>query len=142
MTRGLMPSSSAASFCTQFDIFSASTTAWRSISSSGIPVGGIRTTVARSPLLAGDACSPICRSLTVTAEVSASSTARSITFSSSRMLPGQLCRMSSFWASGCTFSTRFLSSLAKRLTKNSASAGMSSLRSRSGGVSTVTTFSR
>ena len=38
MTRGLIESSSAASFCTQFDILSASMSAWRSMSSSGIPV--------------------------------------------------------------------------------------------------------
>src|SRR6266508_1604230 len=43
MTRGLIDSSSAASFWTQFDIFSASTSACRSISSSGMPVGGIFT---------------------------------------------------------------------------------------------------
>jgi hypothetical protein len=44
-----MDSSSAASFCTQFDISSASTSAWRSISSSGIPVGGVLTTGLVSP---------------------------------------------------------------------------------------------
>src|SRR5213075_955855 len=43
MTRGLIDSSSAASFCTQFDMRSASTTACRSMSSSGMPVGGIFT---------------------------------------------------------------------------------------------------
>jgi hypothetical protein len=46
MTRGLMWSSAAASFWTHFDILSASTTAWRSISSSGMPVGGILTAIA------------------------------------------------------------------------------------------------
>ena len=46
-----MPSSSAASFCTQFDIFSASVSALRSISSSGTPDGGIFTSddVSRVP---------------------------------------------------------------------------------------------
>src|ERR1044071_747251 len=48
MTRGLIDSSSAASFCTQFDIFNASTSACRSISSSGMPVGGIFTAAACS----------------------------------------------------------------------------------------------
>ena len=43
MTRGLIESSSAASFWTQFDIFNASMSAARSMSSSGIPDGGIFT---------------------------------------------------------------------------------------------------
>ena len=43
-----MASSSAASFWTQFDIFNASTIDSRSISSSGMPVGGILTIEAAS----------------------------------------------------------------------------------------------
>ena len=43
ITRGLIDSSAAASFCTQFDIRNASTMAKRSMCSSGTPVGGIFT---------------------------------------------------------------------------------------------------
>ena len=50
------------------------------------------------------------------------STARSMTFSSSRMLPGQLWRINTFDASGRMPSTFFFSSFANRLTKNSANA--------------------
>ena len=62
MTRGLIDSSSAASFWTQFDIFKASTSAWRSMSSSGMPVGGILTTEAWSRAPPVDGTSPSRRS--------------------------------------------------------------------------------
>ena len=81
-----------------------------------MPVGGIfdrrRAVAARRPATparrsAGRRRRP-CRP-------SASSTARSMTFSSSRMLPGQLWRISTFCASGWKPSTFFFSSPAKRL---------------------------
>ena len=73
---------------------------------------------------------------------SASSIARSIAFSSSRMLPGQWYAQSCFSASGSRPSIFFLSSPEKRRMKKLVSAAMSSLRSRSGGISIVTTFRR
>ncbi|MNT52740.1 hypothetical protein D3C72_1897790 [compost metagenome] len=64
----------------------------------------------------------------------ASSTARSITFSSSRMLPGQACLCTSSAAlsvrprSFLPYSALYFS------TKRATSAGMSAVRSRSGGI--------
>ena len=87
-----MPSSSAASFCTQFDIFSASIKALRSISSSGTPDGGIFTSAetSREPEEPAVAISPSRRSSAPICWASVIRRARSIAFSSSRMLPGQL----------------------------------------------------
>ena len=139
-----MPSSSAASFCTQFDILSASISALRSISSSGTPDGGIFTSadVSRVPAVPGVAASPSRRSSEPMNWLSVIRIARSIEFSSSRMLPGQLYRSSIFCASGSSPSHFFFSSPPNFFTKNMASAMMSSLRSRSGGISTDTTLRR
>ena len=142
MTRGLIASSSAASFCTQLDIFSASISAARSMSSSAMPDGGIFTGEWPLPPPCVEAISPRRRSSAVICVPSVSSIARSMAFSSSRMLPGQLYRISSLLASESRPSIFFFSSPEKRLMKKPASACTSSLRSRSGGISMVTTFSR
>ena len=59
--------------------------------------------------------------------------ARSITFSSSRTLPGQLCPCSASITAGSIVSIRRFSCRCRRSMKHQTSRGMSSRRSRSGG---------
>ena len=68
--------------------------------------------------------------------------ARSTTFSSSRMLPGQWYCSSTARASGVTPRTSLPSSVRTFLMKWATSRGMSSRRSRSGGRWTGMTFRR
>jgi hypothetical protein len=78
----------------------------------------------------------------VSAPVPFMMTTRSIRFSSSRMFPGQVCRISVAIASLSTPVTcRRWCSLARRM-KCSVSSGMSERRWRSGGSSMGMTFSR
>ena len=69
-------------------------------------------------------------------------TARSMTFSSSRMLPGHEWASSSASASGATRSPRLPILWPYFSRKFSTSRGMSPCRSRSGGIETGNTFSR
>mgnify|MGYP003339442181 CR=1 FL=1 len=69
-------------------------------------------------------------------------TDRSITFSSSRTLPGQRWRRSASVASGVNPSTARPPRATAAARKWSARSGMSAVRSRSGGISIVITFTR
>ena len=68
--------------------------------------------------------------------------ADAMTFSSSRMLPGQRCLASSAWAAGESERTAAPLSLATRSRKCCESCGRSSSRSRNGGSSSITPLSR
>ena len=72
----------------------------------------------------------------------ASATARSITCSSSLTLPGQTARCKARIASGAMAVTGTTFCPPYRARNNSASSGMSSGRSRSGGIVVVTVFRR
>ncbi len=69
-------------------------------------------------------------------------TSRSMTFSSSRTLPGQAYSISADTASGDSVFAGYIPLRVKCWRKCSASIGMSSLRSRSGGTCRWMTFRR
>ena len=137
-------SSSAASFCTQFDIFSASISACRSISSSAMPVGGILTT--GLPIARRRRRSTARRAAGRRSVISASfgqqhraldrvlelaDVARPVVAHQQLLRVGRRARRPS--------------SSARRRSgagRTCASGTMSSLRSRSGGISIETTFRR
>ncbi|KYF99095.1 hypothetical protein BE18_37330 [Sorangium cellulosum] len=69
-------------------------------------------------------------------------TARSITWRSSRMLPGQVCARSAAVASGASRGAGRPSRRARRAAKSSASGRISVMRARSGGMRSVTALRR